>query len=411
MRFRVRDTGALAAASVMSGLLAYAFFAVATRALGASAAAPISVLWTAWTFTAAALTFPIQHWITRTVAASASGRSEVATVLPHVGRVVIAVGALLAIGSAVVRDDVFRSDSFVYPLLLAGVTIGSGFIGWVRGSLAGERRFLALSGTLITENGVRAAGAVVLSLADVRSPLAYGLCLVAGSFAGGLWPGALRGTGRGATSTSSASPLRFLAGSSVGQLLSQVVLTSGPLVLALLGGPAAAVTSLFAALAVFRAPYLVAVALVATLTGRLTTLHVTSDISALRRARWLVVSGTALLVPMAALSGAALGPWLLPLIFGPTVSLDRPTYALLAAGSTLALANLVLTIMLLAAARSTAVAWSWGAAVLAGAAVLLVGVGSADLAYTAWAFVLAEAVAWAALVMFELTTSQAGKRG
>ena len=69
IRGRARGPTALAAGSLTSGVLAYVFFAISTRALGAEAAAPVSVLWTYWSFAAAALTFPLQHWITRSVAA------------------------------------------------------------------------------------------------------------------------------------------------------------------------------------------------------------------------------------------------------------------------------------------------------------------------------------------------------
>jgi len=67
MSGRARDTTALGAGSLVTGLLAYVFFALSTRSLGASAAAPVSVLWTYWSFAAAALTFPLQHWIARSV--------------------------------------------------------------------------------------------------------------------------------------------------------------------------------------------------------------------------------------------------------------------------------------------------------------------------------------------------------
>jgi len=70
---RTRDATALATGSALSGLLAYVFFAATTRALGAQAAGPVSVLWSYWTFAGAALTFPVQHWIARTVAAHGEG--------------------------------------------------------------------------------------------------------------------------------------------------------------------------------------------------------------------------------------------------------------------------------------------------------------------------------------------------
>jgi O-antigen/teichoic acid export membrane protein len=56
-----RDSGVLAVGSAISGLLAYAFFALATRSLGAERAAPVSVLWSFWAVAAAVLTFAVQH--------------------------------------------------------------------------------------------------------------------------------------------------------------------------------------------------------------------------------------------------------------------------------------------------------------------------------------------------------------
>ncbi len=63
-----RDTSLLAVGSLVSGLLAYVFFALVTRALGAGPAAPVAVLWAWWSFAGAAITFPVQHWISRTAA-------------------------------------------------------------------------------------------------------------------------------------------------------------------------------------------------------------------------------------------------------------------------------------------------------------------------------------------------------
>src|SRR5262249_46788216 len=70
---RSRGAGVLALGSAVSGVLAYVFFAQVTRALGSDTAAPVAVLWTYWSFAGAALTFPLQHWIVRTVTA-ADGR-------------------------------------------------------------------------------------------------------------------------------------------------------------------------------------------------------------------------------------------------------------------------------------------------------------------------------------------------
>ena len=54
-----RDTSLLAVGSLVSGLLAYVFFALVTRTLGAGPAAPVAVLWAWWSFAGAAITFPV----------------------------------------------------------------------------------------------------------------------------------------------------------------------------------------------------------------------------------------------------------------------------------------------------------------------------------------------------------------
>ena len=68
------------------------------------------------------------------------------------------------------------------------------------------------------------------------------------------WPSAFR-LSRGGTDGDGDSPWAFLAGAGGGQVIGQVVLTGGPVVLALAGGSPAEVTALFAGLALFRAPY------------------------------------------------------------------------------------------------------------------------------------------------------------
>ena len=84
-----RDSAALAVGSAVNGALAYVVFSLASHALGAEAAA-VSVLWTFWAFTAAAVTFPAQHWITRPVIAHGEGAVRrvlhLFRVIRHVGR-------------------------------------------------------------------------------------------------------------------------------------------------------------------------------------------------------------------------------------------------------------------------------------------------------------------------------------
>jgi len=394
MRLRTRDTTALAAGSLVTGLLAYVFFATTTRTLGTVAASPVTVLWTYWSLSAAAFTFPVQHWITRTVTAYDEG--VVRRALPRLVTVVAVVSVVVGLLSWLAGDILFRRDQAAFSLLLVAVTAGSVLIGVARGTMTARGRFGRVAVMLVADNAVRCLAALVLVLADVQDPVAYGLCLVAGHLVAFCWPSSLR-LAPGREGTTAGSPLGFLSGAASGQLLGQVVLTGGPLVLALRGGSAAQVTALFATLALFRAPYTLALGLVAQLTGKLTTLVVGRQRAVLRRFRVVLVTLAITTAALAALIGATVGPALVQWIFGEDVYLGPATTALVAIGSAVALANLVTTVLVLAHNRAGAVARAWAIGAVAAAVVLAIGDVTA-LDQTCWAFLVAQSVAFAVLL-------------
>ncbi|MDX6297838.1 MAG: hypothetical protein QOI51_1695, partial [Nocardioidaceae bacterium] len=403
MRARVNDTKALAAGSALSGLLAYAFFVIATRALGATAAAPVSVLWTYWSFAAAALTFPVQHWIARSVAALKGGEGAIHDALPRVAFAVTVAALVSGLLAWLGRDALFHRTDPWFPLLVVCVTLGSGFVGVVRGGLSARHRFVSVAWALVAENALRCLAALVLVAIGAHASLSFGICLAMGSLVGFCWPSSFRFSSEGGHAGSE-SPLAFLGGAAGGQLVGQAILTGGPVLLALSGGSPAQVTALFAALALFRAPYTLALGLVSQLTGRLTTLVVERAHGELRRVRLAILGSTAGLVVVAGALGALTGPLLLPRIFGEHVRIDWLPSTLVAVGSALALANLVTTISILAQSRSHAIARAWILALI-GAAVAFVVVPASPLVRTCWVFSAAEAVAFAALVLEEIRGS------
>lgn len=395
---KFRDTSALAIGSVSSGLLAYVFFALVTRTLGSTAAAPVSVLWAYWSFAGAALTFPLQHWIARSFSAHHGERSV---------REAMAGVALLSIVAAIVttsacwiaRDLLFHTREPWFPLLAGAVTLGSAVLGVVRGVLTARGRFAAVGAGLVAENAIRCLAALALSLAGVQDPVAYGLCLLGGYAAAAFWPSTFRLSRTGSAGDGS-SPLAFLGGAGGGQVIGQAVLTGGPVVLALAGGSAADVTALFAGLALFRAPYTLALGLVAQLTGRFTRLVTLRRRDELRRVRrWLValtLAGSA----GAALVGAAVGPPLLRLVFGADVSLSSGLTLLLAVGSTVAMGNLVATLVVLSQGRTLVLVRSWLVALVPGV-IWFAAAGSPVLDRTCTAFLVVEVAAFCLLLREE----------
>ncbi len=303
-----RDSGVLAVGAAINGLLAYVFFATVTRALGAEAAAPVSVLWAYWSFAAAALAFPLQHWAARSVTAT-GGEHAVRRSLPAVTAAVLTLGPLVGFLAWLAREPLFHRDDLWFPFLVALATVGSALTGLVRGMLQARERFGAVALALVLENLVRVVVSIGLAAGGNHQPAAYGLALVAGYVTALVWPWTLRMTLRG---DDHESPVVLLGGASGGQLLAQVVLTGGPVLLTLAGGGAAAVTVLFAGLALFRAPYTLAIGMVAQLTARFTTLVVERRRDALHLIRTRLVAATVVLSLAAVPVGAWVGRPLLP---------------------------------------------------------------------------------------------------
>lgn len=392
-----RDTTALAVGSVLNGVLAYVFFALVTRALGAGPAAPVAVLWAWWSFAGAAFTFPVQHWITRTCSLPA-GEQAVRRGLGPVAAAVVAASLVAGGLSWAFEDRLFGADAGWFPLLVVAVGVGSGVLGVVRGLLSGRDRFGAVGVNLVLENGLRCVVAGVLMAADNQHAAAYGLALLAGYAVALLRPSALlpRRTGEG----EAPGALSFVTGASAGQLLAQVTLTGGPVLLAALNGAPAEVTALFAGLALFRAPYTLALGMVAGLTGRLTRLVEDGRHDALVRVREVVVAATVVLAVLGGLGGAWLGPGLMELVFGEGVRLGGGDTAIVAVGSVFALANLVLTVGLLARGLPGLVARTWTASLPFGAVALLLAPGDA-LTRTCWTFLVVEVAAWVGFLLLE----------
>jgi hypothetical protein len=389
-----RASVALAVGSLVSGLLAYLLFAMITRGLGAQAAAPVSVLWTQWAFAGAAFTFPLQHWITRSVVAGHEG--DVRRAAGAVSGLVLVAAVLLGLLAWLVRDQLFHRDDAWFPVMVVLVTVGSAVLGVVRGGLGGRGRFEAVAWSLVAENGLRCLLVGALLLAGVHDPVAQGLCLVAGSFVVVLWPAALR---LGGAATGESRPLAFLGGAATGQLVSQAVLTGGPVLLALLGGSPREVTAMFAALALFRAPYMVALGSVPQLTLWVTRHTVAGEYAALRSLLRGLIVVTVVAVALAGVLGALLGPAVLHLVFGDTVDLSSNQAVVLAVGCTLAVTNLVLMVSTLARGRPAAAAGAWGAAVVVGAIAVVALSGASSFGTSSGGFLVAEVAATCALAV------------
>ena len=394
---RSRATSGLAAGSVLSGLLAYVFFAISTRGLGAAEAAPVAVLWSYWGFAAAGLTFPVQHWITRTSAVAGEGAVRTAWATPV--RLVAVVVVLSGVGAWLLRESLFGGDAR-FALLIALVGMGAAGMGVVRGLLAARQRYAAVGALLVTENLVRCAAAVVLVVLDVDDPAAYGAALLLGYAACAGWGSVLR-TGRdrdpSAPGVDPGSARSFLGAAAGAQVVAQAVLTGGPVLVAVLGGSPTEVTALFAALALFRAPYTVLLGQVAQATGALARLVDTRRPDHLARVENALLAATALGAVLGAAVGAWPGPWLIRLVFGQDVRVEQGVSVALAVGSVLALATLVQGVVMLAHGHPQRTLVAWLLALVPAVSVIVASPGSPTTTI-ALSFVVAHGSAWMLLV-------------
>jgi O-antigen/teichoic acid export membrane protein len=392
-RALARDSVALVAGSVVNGIASYAVVAVGTRAYGAADFAPVSVMWTFWAMSVAVFTFPIQHWIIRTFQVD-QGEGGVRRALPQLVVLTVAGSAVLTAVAFILRVRFFGSATPLWPLLVMLVTAGSAVTGYLRGVLSGRRRFVATGVAIAADTVVRLIACVVVvviggSVAWFAAAIAVGPVILL------LWPSAL--TLRPDGGEPAVAVAGFLGGLAGGVLLSQLALNSGPAVLAAIGGAPAQVTALFATMALFRAPYLIAVGLASRGTAPLTRLVASGKEGRLSRLR----TGIAVLGIAGALVGGLLGWWIGPaivdLVFGSGVAPQTTVVAVVAAGSAVALAGLVAVLLLVARAATTAVMVSWTIAFLAATAVLLLA-SDDDLTRVAFAFGAAEVISLALML-------------
>ena len=393
------DAAALTIGSILSGLAAYGFVAVGTRSVGAQAFAPVSILWSLWAISAAAITFPVQHWIIRSVEASGHER-EVWGTAPAIWRVAILLGVLVLVGAVSVGGRLFTVPGAAFPLMAACLPAGSVVMGFNRGVLAARSRFRATAVALLGENMLRLVAAVALMA--VVTPAGLGWILVAGFGVGILFPDTIIHR-RDPGAEGARSPLSLLGGLSGANAAAQVVLTSGPIALSLLGGSRASVTTLFAMLAVLRAPHVLAQGITARLTGPLTRLAGEDGARGTRRVQRQVLAATA----GVALLGAALGPTVVPvttdLVFGVGARVPALPTSLLTAGAVVAVGGVVQMLLLLAEGRSRQLALAWAVSLVVGGSVLVVP--GDPFTRVAAAFAVAEVVAFGLMMVGTRTTA------
>jgi hypothetical protein len=397
-RGATRDFSSLGVASLVNGLAAYGFATTATHAFGTADAAPVVALWTIWLVVTAALTFPIQHWI---VLRGAERRVPTRMLAVTTVAAAVVVGA----GSFAFRHLFFDARSIAYPLIAAGIALGSVPIGVCRGRLIALGHVSRTAMILAVENIIRlVAGLCVVALDG--SVAAFSATILTGYLVLVAYPRRQASASSDADGDASfREAVRSVGLVGASTLVAQLVLTGGPLVVAASGASSTIVTATFATLAVARLAYLATVGASLRFTAALAELR---DAAALRRIGWGVSAGGFALVPVAALAAAVVGPELIGVLFGKGSELPTSSTVLIAVGSVLAVTSLLLLLVAFAAGRAPLVFATWMVAATVGVVVYAALFGLDPELRFATTFAIVEFLA--AIGMWRVTTTIAEDR-
>lgn len=378
--------GMLTVALAVAGLLTYGFFAFASHSLDADDYGLVVVLWSAVFIVVSTVFRPVEQLVSRTVAELDAHGEPAARALRIAGTIQLGLAltfvAIAFIFRGPIQDDLLEGQSFLFYVMVGAVcAFGASF--FVRGYLAGSRRFGLFSALLILDSGGRLAFslAVAVGIASGADAVAFGI--VAGPTLSLLVvPLAIRVRhDRPAPTVAPADPADaaaprpevpemtlahgggFAAAVFVVMLSEQVFLNGGPL-FARADAGAAAAGFIFNMLMVARAPVVLFQAVAASLLPHLTRLRSTGDETsdeAFRLSVRLTITVIAGLAAAAVVVMLVAGPELMQIAFGDEFSYDREGLVIVAAGMGLYLTAATLNQAALAQAQAGRAAVCWAA--------------------------------------------------
>lgn len=398
--------GALAVGSglLVLGVSAYAFLAIAARALPAGTFATLSVLWVLVYTVGPGLFLPLEQEVGRALADRRARGLGGGPVLRRaatlgLGLVVALLLTALVAGPAVVAGLFSGSWLVLGALLLSFVGLWGAHLS--RGALSGTGRFRRYGAQLAVEGCARVIGCGLLAVLAVRSAGGYGLVIGTALIVSVLVtvpaPRKLTGPGPDASWGELSGALGWLF---AGALLAQLLVNAGPVAVKVLATPReeAAAGQLLAGLVLARLPLFLFAAVQAALLPRLAGLvgagRHDEFLAGLRR----LLVGVAGIAGLAAAAMAVVGPQALRLVFGAAFDLGGGALAELGVATGLYMVAIVLGNSLLALRQYARAAAGWAAGVAG--FVLVVALGSSVLTRVEHGFLAGSLLAALTLAAF-----------
>ena len=364
---------------VASGALVYVYLAIAARSLPSAAYGWFGAYWSLALVIGFGAFLPIELELARLVHLRPPGaRLPAGTGLATGGLVLLSAAVLLATWPWLSRG-LGGGTALLWPLLgICAVSAGQ-FV--LRGTLLGRGQVGRHGVVLLVDSALRVAGAAVVAAAVAQPTAALFAWTLVGAIAVAHVPLVLTVLVR----QPKAPPARSVAepgadadrlrAREIGHLMlatlsAQALLNVAPILVTSAAGPGehARAAAFVASFTLVRLPLFVAVPLQSTLLPALTEVSTTASAAAQRR---LVLRLAGAIVGLAVLAGAlaaAVGPFVVGLVFGSRYALSGWELAVLMVGSILYLGLLVATQGLVATGRhrDSAIAWISGL-VVAGA--------------------------------------------
>src|SRR5947207_1332942 len=164
----------------VTGLLTYAYFALASHALPKDEYGGISLLWSAVFIVVSVLYRPVEQLLSRTIADRDARRQTGNEHLRVAITIQLSLGALFVVLALVFRDklenDLFDGSTTLYWVLVVAVLAYAASY-FARGYLAGNRLFPLYGGLVFIESVARASFALVVAvgIAEGQAIVALGI--------------------------------------------------------------------------------------------------------------------------------------------------------------------------------------------------------------------------------------------
>ncbi len=345
-----------------TGVVTFAYFAVASHVLEDDEYGRITLLWSILFVTMSVIYRPVEQLLSRTIADRRARGMQGSHPLRTPALIQAGFAAAFLAAALVLRgpieDDLFDgSETLFWVLIVAALAYAASY--FARGYLAGHQWFGLYGGLVLFEALARVCFPVAVAVGIASGQTAVALGIVAAPFASLLvipWAFARRErAGVGAPQGGVLEGAGFAGSVAAIQLAEQTLLNAAVLVV----GSSVVAGVVFSALLIARAPLQLFQAVQTSLLPHLAGLEATAGRDEFERAIRTTLRVIALFAGAVALGLLAIGPWAMDLLFGADADYGRVGLAVIATGMGFHLAAGTLNQAALARGRAAQAAAAW----------------------------------------------------